>query len=109
MNSNFRNVAIWVVIALLLFALLNLFQNPARSNRGSEISYSEFKEQVKAGNIKEVVVQAHRYSGQSNDKTFSTLGPDNQSEVIKELEALNVKIRVRPADEDVPTIFNVLV
>ena len=28
MNSNFRNLAIWVVIGLLLMALFNLFQNP---------------------------------------------------------------------------------
>ncbi len=109
MNSNFRNVAIWVVILLLLFALFNLFQNPARTTRGSEISYSEFKEQVKSGNIKEVLVQGHRYTGQANDKTFTTLGPDNQADVIRELEGLGVKIRVRPADEDVPTIFSVLV
>ena len=109
MNSNFRNVAIWVVILLLLFALFNLFQNPTRTARGSEISYSEFKEQVKSGNIKEVLVQGHRYTGQASDKTFTTLGPDNQADVIRELEGLGVKIRVRPADEDVPTIFSVLV
>ncbi len=111
MNSNFRNVAIWVVIALLLFALFNLFQNPAKSGRGNEIGYTEFKEQVKSGNIKEVTIQGHRYSGTYADKSqaFSTLGPDNQTEMVKELEGQGVKIRVRPADEDVPTIFNVLV
>ena len=28
MNTNFRSLAIWVIIALLLVALFNLFSNP---------------------------------------------------------------------------------
>ncbi|MEZ5850767.1 MAG: ATP-dependent zinc metalloprotease FtsH [Hyphomicrobiaceae bacterium] len=111
MNSNFRNFAIWVVIGLLLFALFNLFQNPTTSRRANEISYSEFLSQIKSGNINEVTVQGHRYSGQFSDKSrqFTTLGPDNQANVIQSLEAQGVKINVRPAEEDVPSIFNVLV
>ena len=42
MNSNFRNLAIWVVIGLLLMALFNLFQNPGQTRRGNEISYTDF-------------------------------------------------------------------
>lgn len=34
MNTNFRNFAIWVIIALLLIALFNLFQNPAQLRAG---------------------------------------------------------------------------
>src|SRR4029450_8145757 len=54
MNSNFRNLAIWVVIGLLLMALFNLFQNPSQRGRGNEISYSDFLAGVDAGNISEV-------------------------------------------------------
>ncbi|MFV0296570.1 MAG: ATP-dependent zinc metalloprotease FtsH [Hyphomicrobiaceae bacterium] len=110
MNSHFRNFAIWVVIGLLLFALFNLFQNPAQSRRANEISYSEFMSQVKGGNINEVLVQGDRYSGTFSDKSraFTTLGPKNQSEVIKELEAKGVKINVRQPDEDVPSLLSLL-
>ncbi|MBS0241389.1 MAG: ATP-dependent zinc metalloprotease FtsH, partial [Proteobacteria bacterium] len=110
MNSHFRNFAIWVVIGLLLFALFNLFQNPVKTGRANEISYSEFKSQVDAGNISEVLVQGNRYSGQFADKSrqFTTLGPNNQGEVIKDLEAHRVKINVRPPDEDVPSILSLL-
>ncbi len=111
MNAHFRNMAIWVVIALLLFALFHVFQNPAQ-RRQSDISYSEFLSQVKSGNISEVTIQGHRYSGQyTSDKTkqFSTLGPDNQANVVQQLEAQGVKLNVRPADEDVPTFFSLLV
>jgi len=110
MNSHFRNFAIWVVIGLLLFALFNLFQNPVQNRRANEISYSEFINQVKAGNINDVLVQGNRYSGQYSDKSrpFTTLGPNNQGEVIKELEAKGVKINVRPPEEDVPSLLGLL-
>ncbi|MEZ5817264.1 MAG: ATP-dependent zinc metalloprotease FtsH [Hyphomicrobiaceae bacterium] len=110
MNSHFRNFAIWVVIGLLLFALFNLFQNPVQNRRANEISYSEFISQVKSGNINEVLVQGNRYSGQYSDKSrpFTTLGPNNQAEVIKDLEAKGVKISVRPPEEDVPSLLGLL-
>ena len=63
MNSNFRNLAIWVVIGLLLMALFNLFQNPGQGRRGNEISYSEFLAGVEAGNVSEVTIAKHRISG----------------------------------------------
>ena len=110
MNSHFRNFAIWVVIGLLLFALFNLFQNPVQKGRANEIGYSEFKAQVKSGSINEVLVQGNRYSGQVADKSrsFTTLGPNNQAEVIKELEGQGIKIVVRPPDEDVPSLLSLL-
>ena len=65
---------------------------------------------IKSGNINDVLVQGNRYSGSFADKsrTFSTLGPNNQSEVIKDLEAKGVKINVRPPDEDVPSLLSLL-
>src|SRR6185312_949370 len=74
MNSNFRNLAIWVVIGLLLMALFNLFQNPGTSRRGNEIPYSEFLAAVDAGNVSEVTIQKHRIQGSYRDKsnTFTT-------------------------------------
>ena len=108
MNSHFRNIAIWVVIALLLFALFNIFQNPAQ-RRPNEVGYSEFLSQVKSGTIKEVTIQGHRYSGQDiNKRPFSVLAPENPN-LPDRLESQGVTINVRPADEDVPTFFNLLV
>ena len=69
MNSNFRNLAIWVVIALLLVALFNLFQGGARTGgRGDEISYSDFLAGVESGSVAEVTIQKHRIEGSYRDK-----------------------------------------
>ena len=110
MNVHFRNFAIWVIIGLLLLALFNLFQNTPQSRRGNDISYSELLSQVDAGNISEVVIQGHRISGSFSDKsrTFTSYAPEDPG-LVERLNKKGVKISARPADEDVPSIFNVLV
>ena len=110
MNVHFRNFAIWVIIGLLLLALFNLFQNTPQSRRANEISYSELLSQVDAGNISEVVIQGHRISGNFADKsrTFTSFAPEDPG-LVERLNKKGVKISARPADEDVPSIFNVLV
>jgi cell division protease FtsH len=110
MNTHFRNFAIWVIIGLLLLALFNLFQNTPQSRRANEISYSELLSQVDAGNISEVVIQGHRISGHFADKsrTFTSFAPEDPG-LVERLNKKGVKISARPADEDVPSIFNVLV
>ena len=57
MNSNFRNFAIWVIIALLLVALFNLFQNPSGNRRANEIPYSEFLDSVEGKTVSEVTIK----------------------------------------------------
>jgi cell division protease FtsH len=110
MNSNFRNLAIWVVIALLLVALFNLFQNPGQGRRGNEISYSEFLGGVEAGNVSEVTIAKHRISGAYRDKSglFTTVSPDDPA-LVERLNKKGVKITARAPDDDVPSILGVLV
>jgi cell division protease FtsH len=110
MNSNFRNLAIWVVIGLLLMALFNLFQNPGTARRGNEISYSDFLAGVEAGNISEVVIAKHRITGSYRDKgsAFSTVSPEDPN-LVERLNKKGVKITARPPEDDVPSILGVLV
>ena len=37
MNPNFRNFALWAIIALLLIALFNMFQSPTERTTGRDI------------------------------------------------------------------------
>ncbi len=110
MNSNFRNLAIWVVIGLLLMALFNLFQNPGTARRGNEISYSDFLAGVEAGNISEVIIAKHRITGSYRDKgsAFSTVSPEDPN-LVERLNKKGVKITARPPEDDVPSILGVLV
>jgi cell division protease FtsH len=110
MNSNFRNLAIWVVIALLLVALFNLFQNPGQGRRGNEISYSDFLAGVESGNVSDVTIAKHRISGTFRDKsgTFTTVSPEDPG-LVERLNKKGVKITARPPEDDVPSILGVLV
>ena len=110
MNTHFRNLAIWVIIALLLVMLFNMFTNPSQTRRGgNEISYTELLSQVDAGNISEVTIQGNRVTGQYTDKSrsFTSFSPEDPS-LVERLNKKGVRITARPKDEDVPSIFNVL-
>jgi cell division protease FtsH len=113
MNSNFRNLAIWVVIVLLLVALFNLFQGSAgRGGRGDAISYSEFLAAVEAGNVAEVTIKKHRIEGGYRDKggRFTTYTPPEDAGVglVARMEKKNVKITAQPPDDEVPSILGLL-
>ena len=109
MNSNFRNFAIWVIIALLLIALFNMFQSPAQRARANDISFSQLLTEVDEGKISEVTIAGNQISGQYTDgRPFQTYAPNDPS-LVKRLYDKNVKISAKPSDEDVPSLMGVLV
>ena len=109
MNSNFRNFAIWVIIALLLIALFNMFQSPAQRARANEISFSQLLTEVDNGKIGEVTIAGNSISGKFTDgRPFQSYAPDDPT-LVKRLYDKNVKISAKPSDEDVPSLMGVLV
>ena len=52
--NNLRNLALWILVALLLVVLFNLFQGPGQKQAAQGIKYSEFVQQVDNGAIKQV-------------------------------------------------------
>jgi len=99
-NNNFRNFAVWIVIALLLFALFNLFQNPSQRVRATEISYSQFIEQVEKGEIKSVTIREEQITGQTkNGSPFLTHAPANDPDLLRMLREKKVDVRVKPKEE----------
>ena len=104
--SNFgRNLALWVIIALLLVVLFSLFQpGGIRGNSSTtnvtQMAYSEFLDSVKQGNVKDVVIQDRNVSGDLKDgRAFQTYTPDDPS-LVQTLTAKNVEIVAKPADAD---------
>jgi cell division protease FtsH len=110
MNTNFRNFAIWVFIALLLVALFNLFQNPAQSRRANDIPYSEFLNAIEQRSIAEVVIQGNRITGKfvENAQPFSTYAPEDPG-LVERLRQKGTKIQARPVDEDNSPLLSILV
>ncbi len=58
--NNFKNFAIWVALALLVFVLFQIFQGTAQRSQASGIDYSEFMRQVDASGVRDVSLQPQR-------------------------------------------------
>jgi len=113
MNPNFRNFALWVVIILLLVLLFQLFSSPGPRNVGQEISYSQFIENVEAGQVSSVTMIEEVGGGWTINGTttsntqFQTFAPFD-SNLIPDLRDANVSIAAEPADDGV-SIFSQLI
>ncbi|MDP4822749.1 MAG: ATP-dependent metallopeptidase FtsH/Yme1/Tma family protein, partial [Aestuariivirgaceae bacterium] len=100
--NNFRNFAVWVIIALLLFALFNLFQGQAQRAGSTDMSYSQFADKVDSGEVKAVTIAGDIISGQLSDgRSFQTFAPTDP-DLISQLRGKGVDIRAKaPSDDSV--------
>ena len=98
--NQFRNFAVWIVIALLLFALFSLFQGQVGRSSSIEISYSEFLNKVNDGVVTSVTISGDIINGKMSDgKTFMVYSPLDLDQ-IKSLRSKNVEIIAKPAQSD---------
>ncbi|HIE56562.1 MAG TPA: ATP-dependent metalloprotease, partial [Chromatiaceae bacterium] len=67
-----KNVVLWIIIAIVLMTVFNSFNG--QKNRAPAISYTQFLEQVKEGNVTSVVIHKDgRIEGvTSSGSTFIT-------------------------------------
>ena len=110
MNVNFRNFALWGLIALLLIALFQMFQSPSDQQKSSEIAYSSFLEAVDKKRVKSVTISGERITGAFTDSSsrFSTFAPYDP-ELVKRLQAQNVEITAKPATDGRSTFTGMLI
>ena len=109
MNPNYRNLALWAIIAVLLIALFNLFQAPQQRGATSEIAYSQFLSELDSGRIKSVTIAGDRITGTYSDSSsgFQTYSPGD-STLVSRLEDKNVTINARPETDGSTSIFSML-
>ncbi len=102
--NNLRNLALWIVIALLLVFLFNLFQGTAGTHTtASAITYSRFNEQVLQNQVRKVVFQGDQVKGElSNGQPFVTTVPSNDTTLWPMLKDHHVDTSVSPADDGMP-------
>jgi cell division protease FtsH len=107
--SNFgRNLALWVIIALLLVVLFNLFQPGVTHTASTQIAYSDFISEVNSSKVRDVVIQGRTVSGQLNDgRTFQTYTPEDPT-LVKTLTDKNVRVIAKPEDGDVNPLLHYL-
>jgi len=104
-----RNMALWIVIALLVFALFNLFQGTSQRGSQTSLAFSDFLTAVESGEIRDVTIQGPGISGHYRDgRNFSTYAP-NDPTLVPTLTKHGVRISALPYDNDTPTLFSILI
>jgi cell division protease FtsH len=108
-NNFGKNLALWIVIGLLLVALFNLFQTSANRGPQSTLAFSDFLNDVKRGQVSDVTIQGNTISGHFTDsRAFTTYAP-NDPNLVSELTDKGVRISAAPVDDNVPSLFGVLI
>ena len=93
-----KNIVLWVVIAIVLMTVFNSFNG--QRNRSPAISYTQFLEQVKQGNVSSVVIHDDgRIDGlTASGSAFVTESP-NDPGLIGDLLKAGVDIRAKPPEQ----------
>ena len=105
-NGTMKNIALWVVIALIMVMLFHLFNQPA--SEATTFAYSEFLEILEKGEVKEVVIQGNEVMGKLTDDTqFETYVPED-ARLVERLTEKKVMISAKPGD-DSPWYMSVLI
>ncbi|MHA1570472.1 MAG: ATP-dependent zinc metalloprotease FtsH [Alphaproteobacteria bacterium] len=108
MNTFGRNLALWVIIALLVVVLVNMFQGPSQRRAQQELAYSEFLGQVQAGQIRDVTIKGRDITGHLRTGTeFRTYSPEDPS-LIPTLGEHNVLITAAPSDNRISLLGVIL-
>jgi cell division protease FtsH len=99
--NNLRNLALWILIALLLVFLFNMFQNTGNHQNPSNITFTQFNQEVIQGQVAKVTIQDKQIKGETtNGQPFTTYAPDDPTLVPRLMEH-NVNISAAPADDGI--------
>ncbi|PWB52711.1 MAG: cell division protein FtsH [Nitrosomonadales bacterium] len=97
MNNLMKNIAIWLVIALVLMTVFNQFG--ARQTAQSQMEYSQFIDEVKGGKVSKVTIEGHVLKGVTTDgKRFTTYAPSDPWMVSDMLKS-GVIVEAKPEEE----------
>ncbi|WP_121118223.1 ATP-dependent zinc metalloprotease FtsH [Croceibacterium ferulae] len=89
-NPWVKSLLIWGGIFLALLLVVSMF-NGSPNNAGTQLRYSDFREQVANGDVTEVQIAPDRITGKlSNGASFSTVPVPNDTELTTLLDDNNV-------------------
>ncbi|MGA1845754.1 ATP-dependent zinc metalloprotease FtsH [Deferribacter abyssi] len=105
-NNFYKNMMLWMVIALMMVIMFNFFNSTQGVRK--KVSYSEFVDNVQADKVKVVIIKQNHISGEYLDGTqFETYYPPDD-ELIKILREHKVQIYAKPPDQN-PWYVQVLI
>ncbi|MBK8816457.1 MAG: ATP-dependent zinc metalloprotease FtsH [Methylococcaceae bacterium] len=94
-----KNIILWVVIAVVLMSIFNNFGSQGERGDNTALSYSQFMESVKAGQVQEVTIDEHVIKGKmQGGQQFKTYAPTD-IHMVDDLLDNNVNIKAVPPEQ----------
>ena len=97
MNNLAKNIAIWLIIAVVLMTVFNQFG--AQRATQAQMPYSQFIEEVRSQQIAKVVIEGNVLRGERTDgKRFTTYAP-NDPWLVSDLLKNGVSVEAKPEEQ----------
>ncbi len=96
MNDMVKNLILWAVIVVVLMSVFNNFTKTTKQT--AELSYSQFVDDIRSGQIREVTIEADNRTIQGykmSGEKFTAFNP-NDTKLVDELLQNNVIIQTNP-------------
>ncbi len=97
MNPFYKNLAIWLFLALVFVLLFNLFNQPTADRK--RMPYSQFKIAADQGAVREVTLQGDTIHGTFTNGEKFNVNAINDSELVRELVAKGVIVDIKPDEQ----------
>ena len=104
MSNLGRNIALWVVVALVLVVLFNVLQPSGQQGDTSQIAYSSFLAEVNNGQVAKVTITGQDITGTTKDgNSFETYAPEDPN-LVSKLVSSGVNVTAKPEDSGNPYV-----
>lgn len=97
MNNVFSKVAIWMVIALVLFSVFRQFDGGQQ--RGLEISYSQFMEEARQGRIRSAIIDNQTVRAVTTDERPIVVNTPQDLWMVSDLMKYGVAVSSKAAEQ----------
>ncbi|NNM79150.1 MAG: ATP-dependent metallopeptidase FtsH/Yme1/Tma family protein [Gallionella sp.] len=97
--NNFKSVAIWLVVALVLMTVFNQFNNHQQQSVQAQLDYSQFLDEVKQGHISKVTIEGRTLKATTTEGKRITSYAPSDLWMVSDLLKNGVKIEAKPEEE----------
>jgi cell division protease FtsH len=97
--NNFKSIAIWMVVALVLMTVFNQFNSHQQLTTQSQLDYSQFLDEVKQGHISKVVIEGRTLKATTTDGKRITSYAPSDLWMVSDLLKNGVSIEAKPEEE----------
>ncbi|MFY9260254.1 MAG: ATP-dependent zinc metalloprotease FtsH [Gallionella sp.] len=97
--NNFKTVAIWLVVALVLMTVFQSLSNHQQQSAQGLLDYSDFLNEVKQGHIAKVVIEGRTLKAVTTDNKRLTTYAPSDIWLVSDLLKNGVKVEARAEEE----------